>query len=124
MEEFRRFRINHLEYDSDAVLIFDFNFPRTDVLQELKKNDIRSPAYFAKEQLPILEYSDQQHRILERTVALVKTDSQRKVLEISPLKSHLATGKSAAVKKESIHMNISHTYKEMFSSFSCMGYYV
>ena len=115
MEQFRSFRINHLQNDSDAVLVFDFNFPRTDVLQELKKNDIRTPAYFAKEQLPALEYSDQQHRILERTVALVQTDSQRKVIEISPLKSHLATVKASASKTQSQSANDGPAYEEMFS---------
>lgn len=117
MEEFRAFRINHLENDSDAVLVFDFNFPRTDVLQELKKNDIRTPAYFAKEPLPTLEYSDQQHRILERTVALVRTDAQRKVLDVSPLKSHLAKQnvKTPAAKQQTQPAAAGPAYEEMFS---------
>ena len=95
LKEFQAFRKSQLENDSDAVLVFDFNFPKADVLQELRKNNITAPSYLAKEPLPALEYTDQQYRVLERTVAVVETDAQRKVLNIYPLKSHLEERKGA-----------------------------
>lgn len=119
MEQFRTFRINQLEKDDDAVLVFDFNFSRTDVLQELKKNDIRTPSYLAKEPLPAVEFTDHQYRILERTVAVVKTDEQRKVLQIYPLSSQLAERRTV---KAPAGETTGAAYEEMFSNVPLTAY--
>jgi hypothetical protein len=116
MQEFKSFRINHLQNDHDAVLFFDFNFPRADVLRELKTYDIQSPVYLAKEPLPGIEFTDQQYRILERTVAIVQTDAQRKVLNIFPLNSYVTDGNKAARKPQTQPVSTGGpAYEEMFS---------
>jgi len=123
MQEFKSFRLNHLQNDHDAVLFFDFNFPRADVLRELKNNLIESPVYLAKEPLPAIEFTDQQYRILERTVAVIKTDAQRKVLNIFPLNSYVAdSNKTEAANKKPESDRSGPAYEEMFSSVPFTAY--
>lgn len=118
LEEFKAFRTNQLKSDDDAVLIFDFNFPRADVLDGLKTNNIHAASYLAKEPLPRLEYTDRQNRGLERTVAVIETDSRRKVLDIYPLNSHLAKQSTPAPKPETTVA----AYEEMFGHVSLSAY--
>ena len=120
LEEFKAFCANQLKSDDDAVLIFDFNFPRADVLDGLKTNNIRAASYLAKEPLPRLEYTDQQYRMLERTVAVIETDSRRKVLEIYPLNSHLA--KQSNSPPQSQPDVTGAAYEEMFGHVPLSAY--
>lgn len=125
LEDFKAFRTHQLKNDDDAVLIFDFNFPRADVLDGLQKNDIHAASYLAKEPLPRVEYTDQQQRVLERTVAVIQTDTQRKVLDIYPLHSDLARRNSAALavtKPESQPENTGAAYEEMFEHVPFSAY--
>ena len=123
LKEFRAFRKSQLENDSDAVLVFDFNFPKADVLQELRNNDVSSPSYLVKEPLPALEYTDQQYRILERSVAVIETDAQRKVLNIYPLKSHLAERKGTKVSTTKASSDATDSaYEEMFNYIPFTAY--
>lgn len=114
LDEFKTFRNQQLQTDDDVVLIFDFNFPRADVLDGLKTNDIRDASYLAKELLPRVEYTDQQHRVLERTVAVIQTDIHRKVLDIYPLHSDLAQRNSSTQKTEPQPDAAGIAYDEMF----------
>ena len=84
--EFRHYRLNG-DVDNNTVLIFDFNFPRSSVLDQLKAQAIHSPTYIAAEQLPALEYTDQIQASKEVTVAVVQADQKKTVLDVSPLKS-------------------------------------
>lgn len=86
LDQFEKFRREHLK--GDAVLIFDFNFSRTDVLQQLQIKGIDAPAYIANEQLPGLEYTNHNHEH-EKSVAIVQTDARRTVLNISSLNSYV-----------------------------------
>lgn len=125
MQEFKSFRLNHLQNDHDAVLFFDFNFPRADVLRELKTYDIQTPVYLAKEPLPGIEFTDQRYRILERTVAIVQTDAQRRVLDIFPLNSYVTDGnkpKTAAKKPQPQPESAGPAYEEMFSYIPFTAY--
>ena len=121
LEDFRKFLINQLKGDveNQAVLIFDFNFSRNDVVEHLKSNDIRTAAYIAKEQLPELEYAGQTRRRHEKDVVLVQTDVQRNVLDITPLKSKLkpTTGGS----KIQPRFN-GPAYEEMFAQIPFTAY--
>ena len=119
LEEFKAFRANQLKTDDDAVLIFDFNFPRADVLDGLKTNNIRAASYLAKEPLPRLEYTDQQYRVLERSVAVIQTDSHRKVIEIFPLNSRLVKRETPAAKPQS---QSDVAYEEMFGNIPLSAY--
>jgi peroxiredoxin len=119
LEEFKAFRANQLKSDDDAVLIFDFNFPRADVLDGLKTNNIRAAGYLAKEPLPRLEYTDQQYRMLERTVAVIETDSRRKVLEIYPLNTHLAKRNNSPQSQPDV---TGAAYEEMFGHVPLSAY--
>lgn len=87
LEEFKKFRRDQLKDDeSHAVLMFDFNFGRSEVIEHLQLNDIRSPAYIANEPLPALEYSESDDDTRgEKTVAVARTDAQGTVLNISAL---------------------------------------
>jgi peroxiredoxin len=87
LEEFRKFRRDQLKDDeSRAVLMFDYNFGRSDVMEQLQLNEIHSTAYIANEPLPALEFSeadDDARR--EKIVALVEADARGTVVHISPL---------------------------------------
>jgi hypothetical protein len=87
LEEFRKFRRDQLNDDeSRAVLMFDYNFGRSDVVEQLQLNEIRSTAYIANEPLPALEFSEADDDLRrEKIVALVQTDPRGTVLHISPL---------------------------------------
>lgn len=125
LEEFKAFRTQQLKNDDDAVLIFDFNFPRADVLDGLQKNDIRAASYLAKEPLPRVEYTDQHDSVLERTVAVIQTDTHRKVLDIYPLHSDLAQRNSAALavtKPEAQPEDTGVVYEEMFGHIAFSAY--
>jgi hypothetical protein len=125
LEEFRVFRFKQLKSDDDAVLIFDYNFPQTDVLEELRKNDLRTVSYLAKEPLPRLQYSDHQHSILERTVAVIETDDQRRIREIYPLNSRVTekrgpTASTASAQAQSYTAGVA--YEEMFKEVPLTAY--
>jgi len=125
LEEFRVFRFKQLKSDDDAVLIFDYNFPRTDVLEELKKNDLRTVSYLAKEPLPRLQYSDQQHSILERTVAVIETDDRRRIREIYPLNSRVTEQRGPAALTATAQTESNNTgvaYEEMFKHVPLSAY--
>jgi hypothetical protein len=125
LEEFRVFRFRQLKSDDDAVLIFDYNFPRTDVLDQLKKNDLRTASYLAKEPLPRLQYSDQQYSILERTVTVIETDDQQRVREIYPLNSRVTEQRGptvlpASAQTQSVTAGVA--YEEMFKHVPLTAY--
>jgi DNA-binding beta-propeller fold protein YncE len=125
LEEFRVFRFKQLKSDDDAVLIFDYNFPRTDVLDELRKNDLRTASYLAKEPLPRLQYSDQQYSILERTVTVIETDDQQRVREIYPLNSRVTEQRGptvlpASAQTQSVTAGVA--YEEMFKHVPLTAY--
>ncbi len=125
LEEFRAFQTNRPEGDTNAVLIFDFNFPTADVLEQLRINDVRTPSYLAKEPLPKLEFTDQKYRHLERTVAVIQTDAQRTVLRIDPLNSPGPQRNSSAVsvdKRQSQPENAEVAYEEMFNQIPFAAY--
>ena len=125
LEEFRVFRFKQLKSDDDAVLIFDYNFPSTDVLNELKKNDLRTASYLAKEPLPRLQYSDQQYSILERTVTVIETDDQRRVREIYPLNSRVMERRGPTVLPASAQTQSTTAgvaYEEMFKHVPLTAY--
>jgi hypothetical protein len=87
LEEFKKFRRDQLKDDeSRAVLVFDYNFGRTEVIEQLQQNEIRSPAYIANEPLPGLEYAEADEETRrEKSVALVETDARGMVMNISAL---------------------------------------
>jgi len=49
--EYERKRKLHPNNDGDAALVFDFNFSHTDVLEQMTKFGVSSPAYIAGEEL-------------------------------------------------------------------------
>ena len=125
LEQYRAFRLNHLERDDDAVLIFDFNFPRTHLIDELKSNDIRTPAYIAKGQLPELEFTDQRDRLREKTVAVIQTDAQKRILKIYPLISQDVERDrptASATRSQSQRDPAGATYEEMFTHIPFTAY--
>jgi len=123
LQDFNAFRTEQLKSDDDTVLIFDFNFPRADVLDGLKTNDIRVASYLAKEPLPRVEYTNEQQRTLERTVAVIQTDSHRKVVDIYPLHSDLAQRNSPApLPTKSQPADSGVAYEEMFGHVSLSAY--
>ncbi len=128
LEEYEKFRRDQLKGDNHAVLIFDFNFSRSDVLQQLEAKHISSAAYIANEQLPQLEYtSDEQ--VEEKSVAVVETDARRTVVNISPLKSYAAERNSSAVSVIKVDANIkarpnttNGVYEEVFRHIPFTAY--
>jgi peroxiredoxin len=122
LEEFRVFRSKQLKSDDDAVLIFDYNFSRTDVLDELKKNNLQIVSYLAKEPLPKLQYSDHEHSILERTVAVIETDDQRTIREIYPLNFEQRGPTVITVNAQASAYTAGATYEEMFKHVSLTAY--
>jgi len=126
LEEFEKFRRERLKGDNQAVLIFDFNFPRTDVLQQLEAvNNINSPAYIANERLPELEYTDPAQSVAEKSVAVVQTDAHRTVLDISPLNSRVVqqSGSMVAATKLKSQPNTTRVaYEEMFGGIPFTAY--
>ena len=128
LEKFREFRHNRLNDDIDnrTVLIFDFNFPRSSVIEQLKAQAIHSPAYIASDQLPPLEYSDKATRIsTDVRVAVVRTDQQRTVLDISPLSSNVLHQNAAiavGAKAKSQPVVTGPSYEEMFRNIRLTAY--
>lgn len=116
LDDYEKFRRDQLK--GDAVLIFDFNFARAEVVAQLQSKNINSAAYIANEQLPQLEYTHEQ-REGEKSVAVVKTDARRTVLNITPLDSHPPQPVSAAVSTPNT-MNAS--YEEMFLNIPLTAY--
>lgn len=116
LEQFKEFQKTQLK--GDAVLIFDFNFGRADVLDQLDTKTISTPAYIAKEQLPDLEYSDEGQRLQQKSVAVIQTDTARIVSEIYPLQSRRAGQKTAAVAKQEARP----AYEEMFGNIPFTAY--
>lgn len=122
LEEFRAFRFKQLKNDDDAVLIFDYNFSRADILDELNKNDIHTPSYLAREPLPRLQYSNPQHAGIERTAAVAETDSQRRVLEIYPLTSRVNDPAKPTLTAASAQPSTGATYEPMFKNVPFAAY--
>jgi peroxiredoxin len=70
---------------SDAILVFDFNFPQSDVIEQLNKSNIKTTAYIANEELQgLTELVSQRDSNLGRVV-VVQTDQQQRIVKISPL---------------------------------------
>jgi peroxiredoxin len=125
LEEYEKFRRDQLKDGNHAVLIFDFNFSRTDVLQQLEAKHISSAAYIANEQLPELEYTGHDEQVEEKSVAVVETDTRRTVLNILPLKSYAAQQNSSAAsvtKVASKPDTTSAVYEEMFPNIPFAAY--
>ena len=107
------------------VLVFDFNFSATNVLDQLKIHNINSPAYIANEQLPAVEDIVQGEALNHETVVAVQTDIKGMVLDISPLKSFVAgrNGSDVTTTKPQVRPSVtSARYEEVFNNVSLSAY--
>ncbi|MFY9571131.1 MAG: NHL repeat-containing protein [Blastocatellia bacterium] len=96
---------------ADAALIFDFNFSRSDVLSELNRLEIKSPAYIANEKLEGPAYSA--YWETSSPVQIVRTDSKGKIQRVLPLEAYEIEA-SASANKASQPANNGVTYEEIF----------
>jgi len=125
LEKFREFRQQRLngDVDNQVVLIFDFNFPRSSVVEQLKAQAINSPAYIATGELPELEYTEQPQGFKEIKVAVVQTDRQRTVLDVStltPVQQNVAV--DPATNAQSQPVATGPAYEEMFRNIRFAAY--
>jgi len=92
LEDFGKFeqaQLRQLGNSNSSVLVFDYNFSITEVLNQLQAHNINAPAYIANEELPAV--SDLMHgERNDEPVVAVRTDRNGVVLDISPLKSFIA----------------------------------
>jgi hypothetical protein len=79
-----------------TVLVFDFNFPAAELLNQLHSNGIKSPAYIAAEQLSSV-VDVVKTELNDEPVVSVETDEQGRVLEIATLDSRNPPRASAQV---------------------------
>jgi hypothetical protein len=127
LEEFAKFEHRVKPDDNSgrlSVLVFDFNFSMTDVLEQLKSHNISSPAYIANEELPKVEDMSQDKALYDETVVAVQTDAQEKVVDISPLKSLIDDGSAVpATKPQSLALDATRpTYEETFRNIPLSAY--
>jgi hypothetical protein len=101
-----------LAQGQDAVLIFDFNFSRTDVLEQLDAHHISSPAYISREELSAVTELGKTEALEDEEVIAVQTDSQRNILRIAPLSSLGSPDKSAA--SSTLHQAAADTNQSLF----------
>lgn len=125
LQDFQKFRREQLKEDDQVILVFDFNFARTDVVKQLGISGIDTPAYIANQQLPELEYTDPGRPSAEQTVAVVQTDAQRSVLNIAPLNSLIDEPNEARVSPAKLAARPTTpraAYEEMFSHIQFAAY--
>jgi hypothetical protein len=88
LQEFGKFeqaQLRTLGTRSSSVLIFDYNFSISEVVNQLKAYNIDAPAYIANEELPAVSEVAHGGELNDETVVVVRTDKNGTVLEIAPL---------------------------------------
>lgn len=80
------------EGQSNIILVLDFNFSRSDIVQFLDRFKITAPCYISEEELPTVALRGDVLTPDDRQVAAVQTDSHHNVLKVSSLSSLNATG--------------------------------
>jgi hypothetical protein len=108
------------------VLVFDFNFPPGDLLNQLQLNNIKAPAYIANEELSAVVDLAQTVALNDEPVVSVELDEQGRVIDISSLNS-LVSGRTGtavvATKAQAVQSNkTGPVYEQMFHDIPLSAY--
>lgn len=120
--EFDHKRRSMPNQERDAVLVFDFNFSHTDVVDQLKQSNIISAAYIAGEELTEVNNLALMNSSKFGQAIAVQIDKQglvQKILSLAELSGETEEGRATAVRPEPVESdNPEAEFEEVFRGAS------